>query len=86
VKRRAVAGYLAGVVVNRDPETFVGVTSRLGLENQKVPKDPERFQIGRAGGALLLFLKPALFFCGIRAGGGTILSLGHDAFKRSRNA
>lgn len=86
MKRCAVAGYLFGVVVNGDPETFVGVTPRLGFENQIVPKDPERFQVGRAGGALLLFLKPALFFCGIGAGGGPILCLGHAALKRSRDA
>jgi hypothetical protein len=84
MKRRAVASDLASVVVNRDPETFVGIASRLGLEDQIVPNNPESFQIGRAAGAFPLLLKPALFFCGIRAGGGTILSLGHSAFKRDQ--
>jgi len=86
MKRRAVARYLASIVVNRDPETFVGVASRLGLENQIVADDPERFQIGRAGGAFLILLKPALFFCGIRPRRGSILSLGHSAFKRHQIA
>jgi hypothetical protein len=86
MKRRAVASYLASVVVNRDPETFVGVTSRLGLENQIVPNDPQRFQIGRAACAFPLLLKPALFLCGIGAGGGSILGLGHAASKRIRYA
>jgi hypothetical protein len=84
MKRCAVAGYLASIVVNRDREAFVGVASRFGLENQIVPNDPERFKIGRAGGAFLILLKPALLFCRIRAGGGSILSLGHAALKRIR--
>jgi hypothetical protein len=86
VKRRAVAGYLAGVVVNGDREALVGIASRPRLENQIGANDPEGFQIGRAGGAFLLFLKPALFFCGIGAGGGAILGLGHGASKRGQIA
>jgi hypothetical protein len=52
MKRRAVAGYLFGVVVNRDPETFMGLASRLGLEDQIVTNDPQGFKIGRAACAL----------------------------------
>jgi hypothetical protein len=33
MKRRAVAGYLFDVVVNRAPETFMGEASCLGFEN-----------------------------------------------------
>jgi hypothetical protein len=84
VKRRAVARYLSGVVVNRDLETFVSVTPRLGLENQIVANDTKGFQIGRAASAFPLLLKPALFLGGIGAGGGPILSLGHGASKRIR--
>jgi hypothetical protein len=86
MKRRAVASYLFGIVVNRDPETFMGVTSRLGLEDQIIANDPQRFQIGRAGGVCMLLLKPALFFCGIRPRCGSILSFGHSAFKRHQIA
>jgi hypothetical protein len=84
MKRRAVARNLAGIVVNRDPETFMRVASRLGLENQMVPNDPQRFQIVRAACAVQFLLIPALFLCGIGAGGGAILSLGHAASKRIR--
>jgi hypothetical protein len=51
-----------------------------------MPKSPRRFQIGRAGGAFLLLLKPPPFFCGIGARSGSILSFGHGALKRSPNA
>ena len=85
MKRRAVAGYLACIVVNCNPETFVRVASRPGLENQIVPDNPERFKVGRAPGAFPFLFKPALSLCGIGAGGGPIFSFGHGAFKR-RNA
>jgi hypothetical protein len=54
MQRRSVAGYLFGVVVNGDPETFMGEVSHVGLENQIVPNDPQRFQIGRAAFGCLL--------------------------------
>jgi hypothetical protein len=62
-----VACYLVDVVVNRDPETFVGVTSRLGLEDQVVPNDPQRFQISRAACAFPILFEPVLFLgCNMR--------------------
>jgi hypothetical protein len=82
VKRRSVARYLARVVVNRNPETFVSIAARLGLEDQIIPNDAQRFKIGRASGAILLLFKPALFLCGIGAGCGAILCLGHGASKQ----
>ena len=84
MKRRAVAGYLASVVVDGDPETFVGVTSRPRLEDQIVPDDAQRFQIGSAPGALPFLLEAALLFGGIGAGSGPVLSLGHAASKPIR--
>jgi hypothetical protein len=47
VKCRAVASYLACIVVNRDPETFVGVTARFC-----VPL-PTRVLAGLHGGSIL---------------------------------
>ncbi|MEA2909865.1 MAG: hypothetical protein QOJ15_1946 [Bradyrhizobium sp.] len=78
VERRSVACYLSSIIVNRDPETFVGAASRLGLENQIVANEPQRFKIGCAAGLFLLLLKPVLFLGGIGAGGGSILRLGHN--------
>jgi hypothetical protein len=54
VKRCSVAGYLFGVVVNRDLEAIIGKASRVGLENQVILNHPERFQIGCAAGAFPL--------------------------------
>jgi hypothetical protein len=85
VKRRSVACDLLGIVVNRDLEPFVGEASRPGFEDQIIPDDPQRFQIGRAAGLLPLLFEPALFLCGIGAGGGAILGLGHAASKRIRS-
>jgi hypothetical protein len=59
-------------------------TTILGLKNQIVPNDPQRLQISGASGAILLLFKPALFLCGPRAPGGSILSLGHATSKRIR--
>jgi hypothetical protein len=42
MKRRAVASYLLGKVVNRDPETFVREASRVGLEDQIVADHAQR--------------------------------------------
>jgi hypothetical protein len=85
VKRRAVADYLTGVVVYRCNETVARLASRLGPKDQVVPDDPRRFQIGCAGRLFLLLLKPKLFLGCIGAGAGSILGLGHGAFKRSPN-
>jgi hypothetical protein len=84
MKRGAVACYLASIVVNRDCETFVGLTPILGLEDQIVSNDAQGFKIGGASGAILLLLKLALFLGCIGAGGGAILCLGHGASKRSK--
>jgi hypothetical protein len=84
MKRCAVAGYLFGVVVDGDPETFVGETPRLGLEDQIVADHAQRLQIGRTSGAILLLFKPTLFLGCIGAGGGSILGLGHATSKRIR--
>jgi hypothetical protein len=60
VKRRAVAGYLAGIIVDGNHESVPRVASRLGLEDQIVANDPERFKIGRAAFTFPLFLIPPL--------------------------
>jgi hypothetical protein len=84
VKRGAVASYLAGIVVNCDPETFMCMTAIVSLEDQIISNDPERFKIGSAPGAIPILFKPSLFLCGPRATGGAILCLGHSPLKPIR--
>jgi hypothetical protein len=43
MKRRAVAGYLFGVVIHRDLEPVVSVAARVGSEDQIVPNDAQGF-------------------------------------------
>jgi hypothetical protein len=84
VKRGAVASYLASVVINGREQSVPRLASRFGFVDQVMPNSAQCLHIGCAFGLFLFFAKPERFFGGIRAGGGSILSLGHGAFEANR--